>query len=263
MARQCAGVDPKQFAIREATELARLWAILSEGPRSVPPQEAGRAPEDACWIGSVKPNISHLESGAGAAGDQSSLGLHHGRIPRNLHFQNANPAIDLKALGLRVPTDTILWKSEGPRLAGINGFGYGGTNAHVILEQAPDIVAEVFSTKPSQPVVRNASLDKTRASNLQGQGLSAKKRTLNTGYPTSIDDRKSWRRFSCPFPLAVFPRLRQTVQRLSRMARRSRGPPPPCRNRGLFGSPTFASGHRGHLCKRPCQHAIVCGSTVS
>ncbi len=98
----------------------------------------GRDPSSPCTIGSVKTNIGHLEAGAGIASlIKVALALHHRRIPAHLHFQRPNPAIDFAALNLRVPLKSIEWQSNGPRLAGINGFGYGGANAHVILEEAP------------------------------------------------------------------------------------------------------------------------------
>jgi acyl transferase domain-containing protein/aryl carrier-like protein len=100
---------------------------------------AGRSPEQACLIGSVKTNIGHLEAGAGIAGlIKVALALHHRRIPGNLHFTQANPDIDFDSLRLRVPVSSEPWPlSEGPALAGVNSFGFGGTNAHVVVQEAP------------------------------------------------------------------------------------------------------------------------------
>ena len=101
---------------------------------------AGRPDDRACIVGSVKTNIGHLEAGAGIAGlIKLALALYHGRIPPNLHFQNPNPAIDFERLKLRVPVAV----EEMPRsggdapLAGINSFGFGGSNAHAILQAVP------------------------------------------------------------------------------------------------------------------------------
>lgn len=113
----------------------------------------GRTGDDRCWVGSVKTNIGHLEAGAGMASLlKVALALHHQKIPQNLHFESANPAINLDQLGLRVPTQTLAWQSSTSRLAGINGFGYGGANAHVIIEQAPQSAAQIYSTTPSRKV---------------------------------------------------------------------------------------------------------------
>ncbi len=100
----------------------------------------GRSRDSRCWIGSVKTNIGHLEAGAGMASlIKVALALHHERIPAHLHFQTANPAIDFESFGLRVPTSMQPWQRnpQKSRLAGINGFGYGGANAHVIVEESP------------------------------------------------------------------------------------------------------------------------------
>ncbi|MFN3191970.1 MAG: SDR family NAD(P)-dependent oxidoreductase [Aureliella sp.] len=94
---------------------------------------------DPCVVGSVKTNIGHLEAGAGIASViKVALSLHHKRIPAHLHLRETNSAIDFERLNLRVPTSTESWNSTQPRIAGVNGFGYGGANAHVILEEAPE-----------------------------------------------------------------------------------------------------------------------------
>ncbi|MFB6720823.1 type I polyketide synthase [Kribbella sp. NPDC056345] len=99
----------------------------------------GRADADRVVIGSVKTNIGHLEAAAGVAGlIKTALALKHGRIPGQLHFDDPNPAIDFDRLGLRVQTQLGDWPAAtGSRLAGVNSFGFGGTNAHVVLEGPP------------------------------------------------------------------------------------------------------------------------------
>ena len=99
-----------------------------------------RSDDKPCLIGSVKTNIGHLEAGAGIASlIKVALAMHHRQIPAHLHLQNPNPEIDFQQLNLRVPTSTEAWPDpDGVRLAGINGFGYGGANAHVIVQEAPN-----------------------------------------------------------------------------------------------------------------------------
>ncbi len=77
-----------------------------------------------------------MEAGSGIAGlIKAALALHHRRIPGNLHFVHPNPAIDFEQLRLRVPTSCEPWPDhKGPAVAGVNSFGYGGTNVHVVLE---------------------------------------------------------------------------------------------------------------------------------
>ena len=91
------------------------------------------------WLGSVKSNFGHAEAAAGVAGViKATLCLQHRLIPPNLHFERPNPAIAFDRLPLRVPTELVPFPEwTEPRRAGVNSFGFGGTNAHVLLEQAP------------------------------------------------------------------------------------------------------------------------------
>jgi amino acid adenylation domain-containing protein/non-ribosomal peptide synthase protein (TIGR01720 family) len=99
----------------------------------------GRPRGGSCIIGSVKSNIGHLESASGIAGlIKVALALKQRQIPANLHFDQPNPEIPFEALRLRVPRTLEPWPpSDGPALAGINSFGFGGTNAHAILQGVP------------------------------------------------------------------------------------------------------------------------------
>ncbi|CAD6881378.1 Polyketide synthase modules and related proteins [Methylomonas albis] len=90
-------------------------------------------------VGAVKTNIGHLEPAAGMAGlIKILLSLAHEQLPRNIHFQRPNPHIDWNSLALRVLADQSPWpRSSRPRIAGLSAFGFSGTNAHVIVAEAP------------------------------------------------------------------------------------------------------------------------------
>lgn len=92
-----------------------------------------------CILGSVKTNLGHLESAAGVTGlIKAALALHHERLPGTLHFKEANPKCGLHESPFRVSPTTSPWpRNDQPRRAGVSAFGVGGTNAHVILEEAP------------------------------------------------------------------------------------------------------------------------------
>lgn len=92
-----------------------------------------------CAIGSVKTNIGHLDTASGVAGlIKTVLALKHKEIPPSLHFQEPSPQIDFANSPFYVNDKLSEWKSNGhPRRAGVSSFGIGGTNAHVILEEAP------------------------------------------------------------------------------------------------------------------------------
>ncbi|MDY7229485.1 non-ribosomal peptide synthetase/type I polyketide synthase [Hyalangium rubrum] len=100
---------------------------------------AGRASKKRCLLGSAKSNIGHLESAAGIAGlTKVVLALQHGEIPPQVHFKKLNPHISLEGSSFHIPTQREPWPQEpGGRFAGISSFGFGGTNAHVIVGEAP------------------------------------------------------------------------------------------------------------------------------
>nr|WP_277622391.1 type I polyketide synthase [Mycobacterium malmoense] len=97
--------------------------------------------DGSCALGAVKTNIGHLEAAAGVAGFiKAVLAVQRGRIPPNLHFSQWNPAIDASPTRFFVPVDNVAWPSDsGPRRAAVSSFGLGGTNAHVIVEQGPEL----------------------------------------------------------------------------------------------------------------------------
>ncbi len=96
------------------------------------------APEGGCLLGSVKTNIGHLDSAAGVAGlIKTVLALQHREIPPTLHFAQPNPEIAFEGGPFRIVDRLTEWISDGPRRAGVSSFGIGGTNAHVVLEEAP------------------------------------------------------------------------------------------------------------------------------
>ncbi len=99
----------------------------------------GRAAGHPLWLGSVKTNLGHLESAAGVAGViKAVLALHHEAIPPHLHFTKPSPHIDWANLPVRVPTALQPWRRGArARFAAVSAFGFSGTNAHVLLEEAP------------------------------------------------------------------------------------------------------------------------------
>ncbi|WP_433242125.1 SDR family NAD(P)-dependent oxidoreductase [Actinomadura nitritigenes] len=119
---------------------------------------AGRAADEPLLIGSAKSNLGHMESAAGVAGlIKTVLALHHKVIPASAHYKEPNPHIPFDELRLRVVADETPWPERSrPARAGVSGFGFGGTNAHVLLEEAP--AREVVS-RPA--VVRTFPLSDT------------------------------------------------------------------------------------------------------
>ncbi|MGH9933379.1 MAG: SDR family NAD(P)-dependent oxidoreductase [Pyrinomonadaceae bacterium] len=113
-----------------------------------------------CRIGSVKTNIGHTDTAAGVAGlIKAALCVHHKQIPPSLHFEKPNPQIDFENSPFVVNTSLVDWEAETtPRRAGVSSFGIGGTNAHVVLEEAPPR-EESSSSRPWQLLVLSARSD--------------------------------------------------------------------------------------------------------
>ncbi|MEZ4432902.1 MAG: type I polyketide synthase [bacterium] len=99
----------------------------------------GRAPGDTCRLGSIKTNIGHTEPVAGVAGViKTALCLHHRELVPTLHFTTPNRKIPFDRIPFAVQTERGPWpRPDAPLRAGVSGFGFGGTNAHVVLEAAP------------------------------------------------------------------------------------------------------------------------------
>ncbi|WP_152551943.1 type I polyketide synthase [Actinokineospora spheciospongiae] len=106
-----------------------------------------------CALGSAKANIGHLDAAAGVAGfARAVLALEHGEIPPSINFSTPNPALVLERTPFYVPTTARPWtRGAAPRRAGVSAFGVGGTNAHVVLEEAP-------APRPAAPRARGPQL---------------------------------------------------------------------------------------------------------
>ncbi|MGY4710702.1 SDR family NAD(P)-dependent oxidoreductase [Mycolicibacterium sp. CBM1] len=102
----------------------------------------GRAADQPLLIGSAKTNIGHLEAAAGVAGVlKVVLALEHSELPKHLNFKNPSPHIPWDRIPVRAVEEAMAWeRGERPRIAGVSSFGFSGTNAHVILEEAPQPV---------------------------------------------------------------------------------------------------------------------------
>ncbi|MFN6479632.1 beta-ketoacyl synthase N-terminal-like domain-containing protein [Nostoc sp. DedQUE07] len=111
-----------------------------------------------CAIGSLKTNIGHLDAAAGVAGlIKTVLALKHKQIPPSLHFEQPNPQIDFANSPFYVNNKLSQWEvDKHPRRAGVSSFGIGGTNAHVILEEAPVFTSKKSISRPWQLLVLSA-----------------------------------------------------------------------------------------------------------
>lgn len=160
-----AGIDPNHLAFVEAHGTGTRVGDPIEA--SVIGEVLGQQRKAPLLVGSIKSNIGHLEPGSGLAGVlKALLALEHDTLPPSVNFEEPNPDIDFEGLNLTVcTTPTPLRRGDGPRYAGINSFGFGGTNAHVIVSDArprpkaavaPNYSSDLFVlSAATQPALRN------------------------------------------------------------------------------------------------------------
>lgn len=150
----------------------------------------GRGAEDALHVGSVKSNLGHLEAAAGVASlIKTVLALQHGELPASLHCAELNPHVPWERLPVKVVAAHQAWPTGQPRRAGVSSFGFTGTNAHVVVEAAPE-------SPPQNPAAPTAvhclaltarsdtalvTLAETVASRLASWPLADAVHTLNAG----------------------------------------------------------------------------------
>ncbi len=136
-----AGLRPADVHYVEAHGTGTLVGDPIEANATGTAYGAGHDHDDPLLIGSVKTNIGHLEAAAGVAGVMKVvLAMQNRTIPRHLHFRNPSPEMDWDRLPLKVTAERTMWprRSGRPPTAGVSGFGWSGTNAHVVLEGYED-----------------------------------------------------------------------------------------------------------------------------
>jgi thioester reductase-like protein len=139
LAQAVAGVEPETISYVEAHGSGTPLGDPIEVAALTRAFRAGTERKRFCAIGSVKTNVGHLEAAAGITGlIKTVLALEHRTIPPSLHFETPNPQIDFDNSPFFVNTAAREWEANGvPRRAGVSSFGMGGTNVHMILEEAP------------------------------------------------------------------------------------------------------------------------------
>lgn len=144
MAQAVAGVEPETVSYVEAHGTGTPLGDPIEVAALSRAFQMRTSRTGYCALGSVKTNVGHLNAAAGVAGlIKAVLALQHRKIPPSLHFESPNPEIDFAHSPFYVNGKLEEWRrGDTPRRAGVSSFGMGGTNAHVVLEEAPSVARE-------------------------------------------------------------------------------------------------------------------------
>lgn len=156
-AQAMASIDPETITYIECHGTGTLLGDPAEISALTQAFQLATAKKGFCALGSVKTNLGHLDAAAGIAGlIKTVLALENKELPTTLHFKTANPKIEFKESPFYVNSELTEWAAHnGPRRAGVSSFGIGGTNAHVILEEAPHQESQV-ARRPYQSLVLSA-----------------------------------------------------------------------------------------------------------
>ncbi len=145
-----AGVEPATVTYVEAHGTGTALGDPAEVAALTRAFAAGPGDRNRCALGSLKSNVGHLDAASGVAGlIKTVLALEHGELPPTLHFRAPNPEIDFAAGPFYVHAELLPWpRGETPRRAGVSSFGIGGTNAHLVVEEAPGPAPVAAATPP-------------------------------------------------------------------------------------------------------------------
>ncbi|HXB53930.1 MAG TPA: amino acid adenylation domain-containing protein [Vicinamibacteria bacterium] len=160
LAQTRAGVEPETISYLEAHGTGTALGDPIEVEALTQVFRASTDEKGFCALGSVKTNVGHLDAAAGVAGlIKTVLALRHREVPPSLHYEHPNPKIDFSESPFYVNQRLQPWNTKGvARRAGVSSFGIGGTNAHVVLEEAPSL-PETGPSRPWQLLVWSARSD--------------------------------------------------------------------------------------------------------
>nr|WP_052069266.1 type I polyketide synthase [Streptacidiphilus albus] len=188
-----AGLTPGQIDAVEGHGTGTTLGDPIEAQALIAAYGSGRDPEQPLWLGSLKSNVGHTQAAAGAVGVIKMVqAIRHGLLPQTLHVDEPSPYVDWQDGGVQLLTEARPWPETGrPRRAGVSSFGVSGTNAHVLIEQAPQSLQPV-DRKPAEdrgsapahlPLVVSARTPEA----LRGQAARLAEHLAGDGAPEPVD----------------------------------------------------------------------------
>jgi acyl transferase domain-containing protein/NADPH:quinone reductase-like Zn-dependent oxidoreductase/NAD(P)-dependent dehydrogenase (short-subunit alcohol dehydrogenase family) len=179
-----AGLDFDQTAFFEAHGTGTVAGDAAELGAIGDVFAASRTSSQKLLVGSAKTNIGHLEGCAGLAGIiKAVLTVERGKVPPNLNFEKPRPENDLEVYNIKIPTELTSWPKHGLRRASVNCFGFGGTIAHLVIDE-PGVARDLVN-KSGHPIIEGSSFaDKNRQDAHQSNGTHLSRKRNNTAMPS-------------------------------------------------------------------------------
>ncbi len=258
LAHANAGVTPGDIGYVEAHGTATPLGDPIEF-RALADAFAGAAPR-SCILGSLKANVGHLDAAAGVTGlIKTALALHHDTLPPQINFAAVSPAISLAESPFRIETVATPWpRGAAPRRAGVSAFGVGGTNVHIVVEEAPARASQLVAIGTETPLVLALSAKSPAALTRNASRLARALEGTNAPSLADTAETLATGRSAHPYRLAISVRHRaEAVAALDAAARKAAVARPATSAKTVFLFPGQGAQYPGMALKLYSTDAVL------